>query len=120
MGENTVTDANASLPPCRRFVGVCQNRSCLRSGSDRVLAALQKHQSSSLMVAGSGCLGQCGSGPMVRVMPDNTWYCRVRPKDVPEIVTEHFQGNQPVKRLLHPRFHPQFDAYSFPSSPAAE
>ncbi|HEY9738146.1 MAG TPA: (2Fe-2S) ferredoxin domain-containing protein [Trichocoleus sp.] len=114
-----MTDSG-STPPRRRFVGVCQNRSCLRSGSDRVLAALAKHQSAELMIAASGCLGQCGSGPMVKVMPDNTWYCRVRPKDVPAIVTEHFQNDRPVKRLLHPRFHPQFDARSFPMPPGLE
>ncbi|HEY9764486.1 MAG TPA: (2Fe-2S) ferredoxin domain-containing protein [Trichocoleus sp.] len=113
-------DVDPSPTPCRRFVGVCQNRSCLRSGSDKVLKALQQHQTSSLMVAASGCLGQCGSGPMVRVMPDDTWYCRVQLKDIPEIVTEHFQGNQPVKRLLHPRFHPQFDAYFFSPPPKTE
>lgn len=114
-----MTDAD-STPLRRRFVGICQNRSCLRSGSDRVLAAFSKYQSGELMVAASGCLGQCGSGPMVKVMPDNTWYCRVRPSDVPEIVTEHLQGGQPVKRLLHPRFHPQFDARSFPIPPSLE
>ena len=65
------------------------------------------------MVSGSGCLGQCGSGPMVRIAPDNIWYCRVYPKDVKGIIENHIQNNQPVQRLLHPRFHPRYDAYSF-------
>jgi (2Fe-2S) ferredoxin len=65
------------------------------------------------MVADSGCLGQCGSGPMVRVLPDDIWYCRVRPDDVAEIVEQHLHQNQPVQRLLHPRFHPKYDAYSY-------
>lgn len=50
---------------------------------------------------------------MVRIAPDNTWYCRVYPKDVIGIIENHIQNNQPVQRLLHPRFHPRYDAYSF-------
>jgi (2Fe-2S) ferredoxin len=101
-------------------VAICQYRTCSRSRAEQVLEAFQQHQSETLMVAGTGCMGQCGSGPMVRVMPDGTWYCRVSPKDVPEIVASHIEGNQPVKRLLHPRFHPQFDAYSFPKPPLSD
>ncbi|MBD2259125.1 NAD(P)H-dependent oxidoreductase subunit E [Pseudanabaena sp. FACHB-2040] len=115
-----MTHSDSNTPPRRRFVAICQNRSCLRSRSDQVLAAFQQHQSDTLMVAGSGCMGQCGSGPMVRVMPDGTWYCRVSPKDVPKIVTEHLENDRPVKRLLHPRFHPQFDASSFPQPPLSD
>ena len=102
-----------SAPPQRRCIMVCQNRSCERSQAAEVLAAFRQHQSPQLFVSASECLGQCGSGPTVRVMPDDVWYCRVRPEDVQEIAEQHFQGNQPVKRLLHPRFHPQFNAYSF-------
>jgi len=107
-----VTD---SPPPQRRFVVVCQNRSCLRSGSDAVLAALQEAAKSGTFVQATGCLGQCGAGPMVQVSPDNVWYCQVRVKDVPDIVSEHFENNRPVQRLLHPRFHPRFDAYNYNS-----
>lgn len=66
-----------------------------------------------MMACGSECLGQCGSGPTVKVMPDETWYCQVKPEDVGEIVSQHLQGGKPVQRLLHPRFHTQFSAASF-------
>ncbi|MEO0826054.1 MAG: (2Fe-2S) ferredoxin domain-containing protein [Cyanobacteria bacterium J06642_9] len=104
---------SGTAPLKRRCVMVCQNRSCERSQSAEVLAAFRQHQSKSLFISASECLGQCGSGPTVRVMPDDTWYRQVRPEDVEEIFEQHLQGNQPVKRLLHPRFHPQFDAHSF-------
>jgi (2Fe-2S) ferredoxin len=55
-------------------------------------------------------MGQCSSGPTVYVTPDRTWYCRVKPEDAIEIVTQHVQLNQPVERLLHPRFHPRCDS----------
>ena len=99
-------------PPRRRVVLVCQNRSCLRSDADQVLAAFQQRLGPSVLVSSSECLGQCGSGPTVKVMPDDIWYCRVKPADVDDIVDQHWLGDKPVQRLLHPRFHPQYGAYA--------
>ncbi|HEY3366609.1 MAG TPA: NADH-quinone oxidoreductase subunit NuoF [Symbiobacteriaceae bacterium] len=48
-----------------------------------------------------GCFGFCRVGPVVVVEPGGTFYCEVRPKDVPEIVLEHIMGGRPVKRLLY-------------------
>lgn len=53
----------------------------------------------------SGCLDQCGHGPMVVVYPEAVWYWRVRPDDVDEIVREHLIGGRPVERLRY-RNHP--------------
>ncbi len=49
----------------------------------------------------SGCLDQCGHGPMVVVYPAGVWYCGVQPDDVPEIVQAHLVGGQPVERLRY-------------------
>ncbi|HEY7983451.1 MAG TPA: (2Fe-2S) ferredoxin domain-containing protein [Ktedonobacterales bacterium] len=49
----------------------------------------------------SGCLDQCGHGPMVVVYPEAVWYAGVRPEDVPEIVREHLAGGRPVARLIY-------------------
>ena len=51
----------------------------------------------------SGCLSQCGNGPMVVVYPDAVWYAAVTPSDVDEIVESHLIGGHPVERL---RFEP--------------
>ena len=65
------------------------------------------------MVTGCECQGQCGSGPTVRVMPDNTWYCRVQPEDVDTIVENHLKVNgHPVKSLQNPRMHQSPSAYA--------
>ncbi len=95
----------------RRCVLVCQNRSCQRNGSDVVLAAFKQctTEMPSVFVAASDCMGQCSSGPTVQVTPDQTWYCRVTPDDVPQIVDEHLEADTPVDSLLHPRFHPRYD-----------
>lgn len=88
-----------------RSVLVCQYRNCLGNGSAAVLAAFQSHPIPQVTVQVSGCLGQCSTGPTVQVQPDFIWYCRVQAEDVPEIMEQHLQQDQPVIRLLHPRFH---------------
>ena len=49
----------------------------------------------------SGCMDQCGHGPMVVVYPEAVWYAGVRPEDVEEIVREHLAGGRPVERLRY-------------------
>jgi (2Fe-2S) ferredoxin len=59
----------------------------------------------------SGCLGQCNIGPTVRVIPDEIWYYRVTPEDVPLIVEQHLKQGEPVQEKLNPRFHPRSQYY---------
>jgi (2Fe-2S) ferredoxin len=49
----------------------------------------------------SGCLDQCGYGPMIVVYPESVWYWGVRPEDVDEIVREHLRDGRPVERLRY-------------------
>ncbi|MCL6435271.1 MAG: (2Fe-2S) ferredoxin domain-containing protein [Leptolyngbyaceae cyanobacterium HOT.MB2.61] len=91
-----------------REVLVCQYVNCQGNGSAEVLKAFQSNPVPSVTVNPSECQGQCNMGPTVRVLPDGTWYCRVKPKDVPTIVEQHLKQGKPVERLLHPRMHPKF------------
>jgi (2Fe-2S) ferredoxin len=84
---------------------VCQYINCVQHRSRTVLEAFLAHPMADVEVLGRGCQGQCNLGATVRVLPDEIWYCRVQPEDVPEIVEQLRQGNR-VDRLLHPRFHP--------------
>lgn len=52
-------------------------------------------------VNNSGCLDQCGHGPMVVIYPDAVWYWGVQPDDVAEIVSEHLIAGRPVERLIY-------------------
>jgi (2Fe-2S) ferredoxin len=49
----------------------------------------------------SGCMDQCGHGPMVVIYPETVWYAGVQPADVEEIVREHLVGGKPVERLRY-------------------
>lgn len=42
---------------------------------------------------------------MVRILPDDIWYCQVRPDEVPDVVERHLRGGRPVRAMLSPHFH---------------
>ena len=48
-----------------------------------------------------GCFGFCEKGPIVKIIPDNTFYTSVHPGDVEEIVTSHILGGTKVERLMY-------------------
>ncbi len=91
-------------------IWVCQNRDCLEQGAAAVLAefvALTQDYPQ-IQPIGCECQGQCNMGVTVRVIQDQTWYCRITRDDVGPIVKQHLIAGQPVQSLLHPRWHPQF------------
>lgn len=88
---------------------ICQYRSCFANGSAEVLSAFESAPIPGIKVIGTPeCQGQCSSGPTVRVIPEETWYCRVKPSDIPIIVEEHLKGGKPVEAKLNPRIHIRF------------
>lgn len=88
-----------------RQILVCQSRTCRKQGSAAVLEAFQSSPVTDITVVDSGCLGQCGSGPMVVVMPEQIWYSRVHPSEVPAVVKRHLQDGHPVLSMLYPKYH---------------
>ena len=65
---------------------ICQHRTCKKQGAAEVFAAFRILTPESIEYEGCGCLGNCGNGPMVLVLPTRVWYYRVRPQDVPIIL----------------------------------
>lgn len=89
---------------CQRVL-VCQNRTCLKQGSAAVLAAFQTLATPDIAIVSSGCLGECGNGPMVQVLPERVWYHRVQPEEVAALVKRHLREGYPVRAMLYPKFH---------------
>jgi (2Fe-2S) ferredoxin len=93
--------------PFERHVFVCvSGGTCPTQGGEAVHAAMKALAKERLgkqrvRINKSGCLGQCGHGPMVAVYPENVWYAAVRVEDVPEIVESHLVNGRPVERLLY-------------------
>jgi (2Fe-2S) ferredoxin len=96
--------------PTTLTVYVCQHRSCHDRGSEQTLATFMDRLPDGTIAVASKCLGQCSSGPTVRIAADETWYCRVQPDDVGVIVEQHLIGGQPVTEKLNPRLHRTFYA----------
>lgn len=71
---------------------ICQNRTCKKQGAAEVFAAFRTLAPPEIAYEGCGCLGNCGNGPMVLVLPARIWYYRVHPQDVPTILTAIEQG----------------------------
>ncbi|MGB3536092.1 MAG: (2Fe-2S) ferredoxin domain-containing protein [Microcoleaceae cyanobacterium] len=65
---------------------VCQNRTCRKQGSTQVLEAFQAVATSEIEIKATGCLGHCGNGPMVVILPEEMWYNQVEPEDAVTII----------------------------------
>lgn len=92
--------------PYRRQLLVCTYGSwCRLDGAEQVRAALKEGvkamgMADELRVTKSGCLGQCGHGPMAALWPENVWYHKLTPADVPDLL-ESLRSARPVERLRY-------------------
>jgi len=89
----------------RLDVLVCSGTACVSSGSTEVKESLARaladsDLSSEVRILETGCMGPCELGPVMMVYPEGTFYVKVSPDDVQEIVQEHFLKGRPVRRLL--------------------
>jgi NADH:ubiquinone oxidoreductase subunit F (NADH-binding)/(2Fe-2S) ferredoxin len=85
---------------------VCGGTGCHASESDTLLENLKtfvadKGLDNEVQVIATGCFGFCEKGPIVKIMPDNTFYTQVSPADAREIVEEHLIKGRKVNRLLY-------------------
>ncbi|MGM0529736.1 MAG: NADH-ubiquinone oxidoreductase-F iron-sulfur binding region domain-containing protein [Bacteroidota bacterium] len=85
---------------------VCGGTGCRASASDSIGESLkQKLEENNLedevQVIMTGCFGFCEQGPIVKILPDNTFYTQVKPEDSQEIVQEHVIKGRQVERLLY-------------------
>lgn len=91
----------------KHHVLVCGGATCEFSQSDEITKNIKEHVKlngleDEILVIKTGCFGFCTLGPIVKVMPDNTFYVHVTPSDAQEIVELHFVKGKKVERILHP------------------
>ena len=85
---------------------ICGGTGCKASDShiiaERLQQALERNNiANKVDVITTGCFGFCEKGPIVKIIPDNTFYTQVVPDDADEIVREHIIGGRKIKRLLY-------------------
>jgi NADH-quinone oxidoreductase subunit F/NADP-reducing hydrogenase subunit HndC len=54
-----------------------------------------------VQIVKTGCFGFCEKGPIVKVLPEDSFYVEVKPEDAKEIIAEHIVKGREVKRLLY-------------------
>lgn len=85
---------------------VCGGTGCLSSESGEIVDELNDYigkegMTEEVQVLKTGCFGFCEKGPIIKILPDNTFYVQVKPKDAEEIVKEHIVKGRKVTRLLY-------------------
>ena len=88
------------------YILVCGGTGCRASHSEHIITALRKELdeaglSDQVQVIRTGCLGFCEQGPIVKTVPDNTFYVSVKPEDAEAIIREHIIKGRKVERLLY-------------------
>ncbi len=93
-------------PNGRRRVSVCAGTACVFAGSMKIHdafvaeiaeAGLQEQVEVSII----GCHGLCSQGPLAVVSDGDTYYPRLKLKDVKTVVEEHLAGGDVVEKLLY-------------------
>lgn len=90
----------------RSHVLICGGTGCTSSGSaalrEKLAAELkEKGLEEEIKIVQTGCFGLCALGPIMIVYPEGTFYSRVTPEDIPEIVEEHLLKGRIVERLVY-------------------
>ena len=88
------------------YVLVCGGTACCSSGGTTVVEAFKKELEAAglkdkVQVVVTGCLGFCEQGPIVKILPQGTFYVQVKAEDVKEIVAEHLVKGRVVQRLCY-------------------
>lgn len=90
----------------KNYLLVCGGTACDSSRGVELTDALRKEIDAvglkdDIQIVRTGCLGFCEKGPIVKVLPENTFYVCVKPQDAHEIVQEHLIKGRVVDRLLY-------------------
>lgn len=90
----------------KKHVLICGGTGCLSSKAgtlaDNINALLkEKGMENDVQVVLTGCFGFCEKGPIVKIVPDNTFYVEVTPDDAARIVEEDLVGGNKIETLLY-------------------
>ena len=90
----------------KKRVLVCGGTGCLSSKSNDIVNNLknilaEKNLENEIEVVKTGCFGFCEKGPIVKIIPENTFYIEVQPEHAREIVEVDLIGEKQIEKLLY-------------------
>ena len=90
----------------RTHLLLCSSTGCHASGSQEVKKVLEEELvkqglDHEVRVVETGCNGFCAQGPIMVVQPEGILYQKLKVKDIPHLVQEHFLKGRPVERLFY-------------------
>ncbi|WP_319476612.1 NADH-quinone oxidoreductase subunit NuoF [Marispirochaeta aestuarii] len=90
----------------KHYVLVCGGTGCESAKADDIFRNLIHEAEKAgireeVQILKTGCFGFCEQGPIVKVLPDESFYVQVKPEDAKEIVAEHLVKGREVPRLLY-------------------
>ena len=85
---------------------ICAGTGCKASASQQISENLiktikEKDIADKVDIITTGCFGFCEKGPIIKIIPCNTFYVHVTPEDTEEIINEHIINGRKVERLLY-------------------
>jgi len=85
---------------------VCGGTACESMKGDEIFRNLiseaEKHGiKDHVQIIKTGCFGFCEGGPIVKILPEESFYVYVTPEDAADIISEQMVKGREVKRLLY-------------------
>lgn len=106
INRNSDATEHKSIDGFKKELLICGGTGCQASGGIDVLEVLKdevykRGLEKEVNVIKTGCFGFCEKGPIVKVVPDNTFYIEVDKEKAVSIVEEHIISGNPVENFLY-------------------
>lgn len=88
------------------YILVCGGSACESSRSVQIYEKLIEESKKAgvydeVKIIKTGCFGFCEKGPIVKILPEDTFYIEVKPEDAYDIINQHIVRGIAVDRLLY-------------------
>ncbi|MCL1928858.1 MAG: SLBB domain-containing protein [Treponema sp.] len=88
------------------FILCCGGTACESNKGKEIYEELIKEAAAQnvtgeVQIVQTGCFGFCEQGPIIKVLPEESFYVNVKPEDAKEIIAEQIVKGREVKRLLY-------------------
>jgi NADH-quinone oxidoreductase subunit F/NADP-reducing hydrogenase subunit HndC len=100
-----VQSAGFRKPGCH-YIMTCGGTACESNKGIEIYEGLieeakKQGVSDKVQVVKTGCFGFCEKGPIVKVLPENSFYVDVKPEDAKDIIAEQIIGGKELTRLMY-------------------